>query len=1174
MPNYSKYAILFLLSVLSSSGFCGVLFEQDFTDPIGHDPSYAEVRSGNLDFKFHQESGNHLWMLNYDSGVTYQLDPSVTNLSVHQTLYISFNIRAIEIPTDNKFAGVILYNNGNEVIGMGNDYASGNFSFWSSGGNGIVIGDVPVAVDSDVHKIVMRIDYNASGAETIKVGLDPFCRRSEARQPDHIWTTYQSEVSFDEIRIRCGNSYSQWEFDELRIATDWASVTPSNDGPGAYVGSLTASPLPTGASEMILGGVARFWPNGVGELDVLPSFVLETPLSSIGSVSPSWELTPLFGTYDNKKYAYIEIPAEVDLYGTGEVTGSLMRNGYEIVLFNKDNYGYGVPNQLYQSHPWVLGVRPDGTAFGIIFDTPWYAELSLRSGILLTVPDEAQFFPVMVIEGASPQEVMTKLGDLSGTMPMPPRWSLGYHQSRYSYDSDSYVRWIADEFRAKQIPCDAIWFDIDYMDEYRVFTFNYSKFPDPPATNAYLQSSGFKSVWMIDPGVKLESGYFVYDGGNAIDAWVKNSWWGTYVGQVWPGDCVFPDFTIPSVRSWWAGLYPSFMANGIDGIWNDMNEPGIFSEASHTMPLDNIHRGGDGWPVGSHEQYHNIYGMQMVRASRDGMQSANPNKRPFVLSRANFLGGHRYAATWTGDNKANWDHFKWSIPMSLNLSLSGQPFNGPDIGGFIGSATADLWANWISVGAFYPFSRAHYDGSSDQEPWVFGTTTENAARVALGRRYRMMPYLYTVFRQAHEEGLPVMRPVLFADPTDISLRMEDEAFLLGQDMLVVPKWSSGSQLPQGIWRSASIVGENAENDGYQCDVKVRGGAIVPLGPIVQSTDEIATHQQLTLMVVLDGQGQAAGTLYEDAGDGYDYLAGDYCLSTFSAQKTGGRVAVTCTQQGNLSLSQRLVTVAVVEDNETYYGAGDVCSAGGVSVILSVPSGWSNQDVGAVGEAGSFSGSGVLTVTGSGSDIEYSADEFQFAYRQITSDCEITARVVNQQDTNDWAKAGVMIRETLDAGSKHAMVVMTPSNGSVFQRRDTTDGGTSGSVAGGVSAPEWVRIKRVGNVFTGYYSADGLDWTSMGSITITMSSSVYFGLAVTSHNEGVLCTATFDNVNYTVDACSLDLNTDGKINLYEFSVMAAEWQTPEIPGPGDFTGDGAVDMEDLGVLLNFWLQGCP
>lgn len=683
---------------------------------------------------------------------------------------------------------------------------------------------------------------------------------------------------------------------------------------------------PAGPSEMIGEAIARFWPSGVDHAAVPASLVLEKPRKSIGAVPADWLLKPQFGTLGDQRYAYLAIPSEVDLYGTGEVTGSLLRNGYKIILSNKDNYGYGKPDQLYQSHPWVLGVRPDGSAFGVIFDCTWISQLDLRAGILFTTSAQAQDFPVIMIEGTDPQEVMVKLASLTGTMPMPPRWAIGYQQCRYSYNPDARVREVVDTFREKRIPCDVLWFDIDYMDGFRVFTFDPQQFPDPKSTNNYLHTLGFKSVWMIDPGVKYDPGYFVYDSGTRSDVWVRDATGKPYVGPVWPGDCVFPDFTCPTVRTWWAGLYKKFMLMGIDGVWNDMNEPAVFKdETNMTMPMDNRHRGGGELKAGTHEQYHNVFGLLMVKASREGILETSPTKRPFVLSRSNFLGGHRYAATWTGDNEACWKHLKWSVPMSLNLSLSGQPFNGPDIGGFVGNATPDLWAHWISMGAFFPFSRAHSaKGTDDQEPWSFGAKTESAARVALQRRYRLMPYLYTTFRTAHEKGLPIMRPVFFADPADMSLRMEDQAFLIGSDLMVIPRWAESLQLPTGTWRSISLLGEDARTDPYQCDLKVRGGAIVPVGPVVQTTEEISRRLPLMLIVVLDGRGQAEGTLYEDAGDGYGYQEGKFCLSRFKASKEGREIMVRCEDQdGRQAFQKRLVTVAVIDADGVRYGFGDI-----------------------------------------------------------------------------------------------------------------------------------------------------------------------------------------------------------------------------------------------------------
>ncbi len=923
-----------------SSVWGQLLFEESFTQSTSLEDSEKVKSVGeSLNYKFHQEEGGSVLIKDYDHGLRYKIPE---NVEVYDTVYISFCLRSKNTATKDKFAGLMFYQDGQEVFGLGNDYFTEFFAYWPTGGKGNTIGEIPVQVDLQPHQIIMRVDYCEAGPEKIKIWLDPFCNRSESRQPDRIITELEHELAFDEMRLRCGNQDCAWQFDELRIGSDWESVTPADGDPGAYVAKIIKNSRSAANTEMIGDRIARFYPGDIEKAIALPSFSLEKPKEATGPLPSSWQLKPVFASSQDQKHVYFDILPEVDLYGTGEVTGSLLRNGSKITLFNKDNYGYGEPDQLYQTHPWVLGLRPDGTAFGIIFDTPWMAEIDLRSGILFSTPKESLEFPVVVIEGKTPQQVMIKLADLTGHMPMPPKWALGYQQCRYSYNPDARVRGIVNTFRAKRIPCDVLWFDIDYMDGFRVFTVDPNQFPDPEGINNHLHSLGFKSVWMIDPGVKRDPGYFVYDSGNRVDVWVKDAAGKPYIGPVWPGDCVFPDFTMPHTRQWWGRLYKKFIRMGIDGIWNDMNEPAVFKEETKwTMPLDNLHRGGGDLPPGPHIQYHNVYGLLMVKATREGILKARPDKRPFVLSRANFLGGHRYAATWTGDNNATWEHLKWSIPMSLNLSLSGQPFNGPDIGGFVGNATPDLWAHWISVGAFYPFSRAHSaKGTDDQEPWSFGQETEIAARTALQRRYRLMPYLYTLFRQAHLNGLPIMQPFFFADLDDLNLRMEDRAFLLGQDLMVVPKWAKKVQMPKGIWRSISLVGEDTLNDPYQCDLKVRGGSIVPIGPVVHSTEQINQNLPLTLIVVLDEQGHAQGILYEDTGDGFEYLDNELCLSTFTAQKQGTNVIIKCIEQkGDLSLSKRLVTVAVVDKDGIHYGFGDIFSDVTVRLTGNAVTGW-------------------------------------------------------------------------------------------------------------------------------------------------------------------------------------------------------------------------------------------
>src|SRR5665648_9690 len=671
---------------------------------------------------------------------------------------------------------------------------------------------------------------------------------------------------------------------------------------------------------LIESKVAVFYPADFDSVENLPSFALVKEFPVTGKIPPNWNLSPNFYHSGEKTIATIPVKKGTSLYGTGEVTGSLLRNGKDITLWNTDNYTYSKDDgkRLYQSHPWVLGVNTDGISFGILADNTWKQQLILGDSIKFI--SEGPAFRVIVIQENSPQEVLKRLAELTGKIEMPPLWALGFQQCRYSYFPDSRVKEVASEFRKRNIPCDVIWMDIHYMQDFKIFTFDSIRFPDPAGLNAYLHSINFKSVYMIDPGVKKESGYHVYDQGTAGDHWVKTSSGKEFNGNVWPGACAFPDFTRPETCEWWGGLYKNFMATGIDGVWNDMNEPAVFNGPDATMPEDNIHRGGGNLTKDVHLRYHNAYGMMMVKASRDGILKVNPEKRPFVLSRSNYIGGQRYAATWTGDNASTWEHFKMATPMVLNLGLSGQPFCGPDLGGYKGTPDAELFANWISVGAFYPFCRDHTElDGGDQEPWAFGKKVEDISRTALDRRYRLLPYLYTLFHEASVSGLPVMRPVFFADVKDTTLRKEDAAFMWGSDLLIIPKWAKKPTLPHGIWKTVSITGEDSKNDPYQPELKLRGGAIIPLTQLVQSTVDYKTDS-LTLLVCLDKHQKAEGKIYTDAGEGFGYQKCEYEILNFKAlKKNKNKIAVMWSHaEGNSTDASRNYRIGIVSEKGTSF----------------------------------------------------------------------------------------------------------------------------------------------------------------------------------------------------------------------------------------------------------------
>ncbi|CAL5188371.1 unnamed protein product [Lathyrus oleraceus] len=620
----------------------------------------------------------------------------------------------------------------------------------------------------------------------------------------------------------------------------------------------------------------------------------ETPITNNTHKVPSY--TPTFECLLDQQVVQLELPIGTSLYGTGEVGGQLERTGKRGFTWNTDAWGYGPETaSLYQSHPWVLAVLPNGEALGILADTSRRCEIDLRKESIVRFIAPSSYPVITFGPFASPTEVLISLSKAIGTVFMPPKWSLGYQQCRWSYLSDQRVLEVAKTFREKSIPCDVIWMDIDYMDGFRCFTFDKERFKDPKSLVKDLHYSGFKAIWMLDPGIKQERGYFVYDSGSENDVWVQKADGTPFVGDVWPGPCVFPDYTQSNVRAWWGSLVKDFVSNGVDGIWNDMNEPAVFEVAMNTMPESNVHRGdGDLGGCQNHSFYHNVYGLLMARSTYEGMKLANENKRPFVLTRAGFSGSQRYAATWTGDNLSTWEHLHMSISMVLQLGLSGQPLSGPDIGGFAGNATPRLFGRWMGVGSLFPFCRGHSEAeSTDHEPWSFGEECEEVCRLALKRRYRLIPLIYTLFYFAHTRGTPVATPTFFADPKDPSLRKLENSFLLGPVLVYASTTPNQGldklevTLPKGIWLGFDFSDSHPDLPALY----LKGGSIIPVGLPLQHVGEASPSDELTLLVALDEYGKAEGFLFEDDGDGYEFTKGNYLLTRYVAELQSSVVTV-------------------------------------------------------------------------------------------------------------------------------------------------------------------------------------------------------------------------------------------------------------------------------------------
>jgi alpha-glucosidase len=622
------------------------------------------------------------------------------------------------------------------------------------------------------------------------------------------------------------------------------------------------------------------------------------------------------------------MPLDEHYFGLGDKTGPLDRREQSFTLWNTDAYNFQESTDpIYKSIPYFMAFRA-GRAIGVFMDNTWRSSFDFGKDLPNAYCFGAVNGPLdyYVFYGPTPKQVVETYAWLTGTMPLPPKWALGYQQSRYSYTPQSRVLEVADRLRADHIPADAIYLDIDFQDKNRPFTTDKTRFPDLPGMIKQLSAENFHVVAITDLHVAKfpEHGYQPYDSGIAGDHFLKNPDGSIYSGSVWPGPSVFPDFTRAQTREWWGSLYQDFAKMGIAGFWNDMNEPSVFNTPTGTMPEDVVHRidePGFTKRTALHAEVHNVYGTENARATFDGLSKINPNQRPFVLTRATYAGGQRYAATWTGDNSSTWNHLRMTTPMIENLGLSGFALTGADVGGFAGTPQLDLLTKWFEIGSFQPLYRDHTEkGTGDQEPWVGGPESEAIRKRFIEERYRLMPYLYSVTEEAARTGVPVERPLFleFPDaardrhPIDIDIRASGE-FLLGPDLLIAPPPhpdeldSYGVEFPSTEWydywtgqRVPKPVPAQSEPNAptvsldlvpltswvhpslASLPVFVRAGAILPMAPLVQSTDEVP-QGPLTLRVYA-GDG-CAGNLYLDDGKTYDYKNGSSMRMEFRCEVT-------------------------------------------------------------------------------------------------------------------------------------------------------------------------------------------------------------------------------------------------------------------------------------------------
>ncbi|HBT47062.1 MAG TPA: alpha-glucosidase [Peptococcaceae bacterium] len=584
---------------------------------------------------------------------------------------------------------------------------------------------------------------------------------------------------------------------------------------------------------------------------------------------------------------------EEHFYGLGEKTGFLDKRGKRYTMRNADCYeAYNEgADAMYSSFPFYIGVAPGGS-YGVYLDNtfPTFFDLGKTEPCTAAFGCEKGPLNFFFLYGPSLREVVERYTRLTGRMELPPLWALGYHQSRYSYYPQERVLEIAREFRRRNIPCDAVYLDIHYMDGFRVFTFDRERFPDPRGMAETLKKMGFKVVAIVDPGVKVDKDYPVFREGLEKGYFVTDENGLVYTGEVWPGRTCFPDFAQGRVRAWWAELHGELLASGVDGIWNDMNEPTVLDAPGKVMPAGLVHN-RDGRRV-THEEFRNVYALHMAMATREGLLKYRPGERPFILTRSGFSGIQRYAALWTGDNRSHWEHLRMSLPMLSNLGLSGVAFAGADIGGFAEDTNEELLIRWTQAGILYPFCRNHSEvDTAPQEPWAFGERCEAICREYIKLRYTLLPYLYNLFYQAARRGWPVLRPLVWEYEGDENVHLLFDEVMLGESLLAAPVCEPGRTvravyLPAGTWldwwSGRPLEGGRhhlVEAPLEKMPLFVKAGSVLPLvGEAVKYTGEILGRVEFHIFP----EGSRGEYLYyEDDGCSLDYKKGVYNLYRLS-----------------------------------------------------------------------------------------------------------------------------------------------------------------------------------------------------------------------------------------------------------------------------------------------------
>lgn len=582
---------------------------------------------------------------------------------------------------------------------------------------------------------------------------------------------------------------------------------------------------------------------------------------------------------------------ETGFYGNGEKYTWLNQLGSATVNYNSDVLYHNPIHHpqvqaMHTAIPFYIGASPE-YAYGIYFDNSYRTEFDFAKSdsMLISFQAAGGHLDYYFIYGPSVAEVVSAYALLTGTPPLPRRKYLGFHQSRYSYQTQEELLRVAVELRRHDIPCDVLYLDIDHTEAYKVFTFNHKHFKDFKKIISKLKEMDFAVVVIVNPGVKVEKGYRVYEEGKENGYFVKTPSGKNYQGEVWPKPAVFPDFLRSEVRYWWGEFHRELLACGVDGIWNDMNEPANFTEKSGTLPDEAVHIDDNGEYI-SHAKVHNIYGLMQTMATREALERLQPEKRPFVLTRAAFAGSQRYAALWTGDNSSVWEHLESSVPMILNLGLSGYSFVGADVGGYRGDCSGELLVRWTQLGAFIPYFRNHSEiGTARQEPWEFSSEYFDIMRGYIRLRYNFLTYIYNLMRESTLTGAPAVRPLFYHFGDDPETYQINDQFLLGEGLMVCPVLRPGANhrmvyLPRGswfdYWTDQRLTGERylaVEAPLSKLPLFVRAGTILPVD---EHTPSPKNRMEQTALIMHCYAGKDGFyRLFIDDGTSLNYRSGEY-----------------------------------------------------------------------------------------------------------------------------------------------------------------------------------------------------------------------------------------------------------------------------------------------------------